>query len=949
MKGKLEFKMFSLGTVIMVVAVILINGFVLWIEKDDIYSLSMDRLAATARVITKGLEHTMLEGKPEHTKSFVLDLKSTGGFESIEVFDSEGKEAFKPGAVSVEADVLREISETGKHLTFTEGQTVIYYMPLENHSRCRGCHAKEGDVLGAVRVAVSLEKEYEKITDFMAFMTVGSLVGLGVLGLIFRYMLRSFVILPVQRLESSALRMAEGDMSFKTDIDSNDEIGRLDGSIKDSLVSISRMLRRVMDISKRISDTVEVVNVDSSEVVRSTKLEAEAVAEISTSVEQLNSAIAEVAESTESLANSVEDTASSVDEMTTTINSLTKITHGVSEGVDATSSSIEELSATIKQVADGAGELARVSDETLSAVDEIISSVKEVETSAKESARLSEKVKEDASTIGMTSIKKTMDGMEHIRASVTKTSSVIEKLVARSEEIGSILNVIDEITDQTTLLALNAAILAAQAGEHGKGFSVVANEIKDLAERTAFSTKEIDQIIKGVRHDVMDAVTAMDEGMTSVEEGMLLSREASEALKKILDSARQSSEMSVAIERTTGEQAKTAMYVSESVERVRVMVGQIAKATAEQSKGVTLIIDAAEKMRDASHQADKATEQQAVGSRQISHAIESISERTQQISKAIREQKSGSNQIWTSLEKIKDLPEKNRGLAFSINKELNSLATDSELVMSEMERFSLREEDHGDVIRFGVVPFENPADLFRRFASLVSYLSGKVGRKFELRVANDFQTAVEEINKGITQLCFMTAGTYIEARKSQAIEPLAKVLRKGEPYYHSVIVAKQNSPIESVEDLKGSSFAFVDVYSTSGHIMAREMLREGGVGLEDLYFYDFLGHHDSVVKAVLKGEFDAGCVIEATAAKYMEQGLKVIKTSHEIPGSNICAGIMDAAQKAEIKSALLELNEDNPDTFSVMSPIDKECTGLAEAADSDYAVIRTLMSKLGIE
>ena len=755
MKEKLEFKMFSLGTVIMIVAVLMINMIVLRIEKEDIYSLSRDRLETTAKLITKGLEYSMMEGEAESTKNFVRDLRSAGGFDTIHVFDKEGKRAFDPKAPAVEEDAIRKIAEGGKHLILEEGQNIVYYMPLINQPKCRSCHAMEGNILGAVKVSTSLKREYEKVTDFTVFMTVGSLLGLGVLGLIFRYMLRSFVIIPVQKLESAALKMAEGDMSFRTKIKSKDEMGRLDGSIKESLVSISRMLRRVMDISRRISDTVEIVNVDSSEVVKSTRLESEAVAEISSSVEQLNSAIAEVAENTESLANSVEDTASSMEEMTITINSLTKITHGVSEGVDETSSSIQELSATIKQVADSAGELASVSEETLSAVDEIISSVKEVETSAKESAKLSEKVKEDASTLGVMSIKKNMDGMEKIRSSVTKTSAVIEKLVQRSEEIGNILTVIDEITDQTTLLALNAAILAAQAGEHGKGFSVVANEIKDLAERTAFSTKEIDQLIKTVRQDVLDAVTAMDDGMSSVEDGIQLSKEASEALKKILNSAKLSSEMSVAIERTTGEQAKTAIYVSESVERVRVMVGQIAKATAEQSRGVNHIIDAAEKMRDASHQADKATEQQAVGSRQISQAIEIISDRAQHITKAIREQKSGSNQIWMSLEKIKDLPEKNRGLAFSINKELNSLATDSELVMTEMERFKLREEDHSDIVRFGVVPYENPSDLFRKFSPLITYLSEKTGRRFELRVANDFDTAIKEIKEGETQICFI--------------------------------------------------------------------------------------------------------------------------------------------------------------------------------------------------
>jgi methyl-accepting chemotaxis protein len=101
----------------------------------------------------------------------------------------------------------------------------------------------------------------------------------------------------------------------------------------------------------------------------------------------------------------------------------------------------------------------------------------------------------------MASIGKAIDGMKEIKASVENTAGYIRKLGGRSEEIGQILNVIDEITDQTTLLALNAAILAAQAGEHGKGFSVVADEIKNLAERTSVSTQEIGELIQSVQQE----------------------------------------------------------------------------------------------------------------------------------------------------------------------------------------------------------------------------------------------------------------------------------------------------------------------------------------------------------------------------------------------------------------------------------------------------------------
>jgi methyl-accepting chemotaxis protein len=945
MKEKLEFKILGTGMVVLVAAVVLINIFVLRIEKADIYSLSTDRLAATAKVVTKGIEDTMVEGNPEITRNFIRDLSSIGGFEAIEVFNREGRTAFVAGSPVVEADVLDSIAESGEHLTFMQKDSIVYYMPLPNIPTCHACHLSDGKMLGAVKLSISLENEYNKITDFILFMTAGSLLGLGVLGFVFWQILRGFVITPVQKLESSALRMAEGDLSFRTDIGSRDEIGRLEGSIKESLSSISGILKRVREVSGRIADAADSVEEESADVVKGTQLEAEAISEISSSMEQLNTSITEISVNSEGLAESAEETAVAIEEMTSTTGSLTKVTREVSEGVDATSSSIEELSATIKEVAGNAGELEKVSGSSLSAMDEIIASVKRVESMAKESSELSEKVKEDASTVGVNSIDKTMQGMEKIRASVSKTSEVVEKLVSRSEEIGSVINVIDEITDQTTLLALNAAILAAQAGEHGKGFSVVANEIKDLAERTDFSTKEINQLIQSIRKEVRDAVVAMEEGMASVEEGTLLAKESSSALRMILDSATKSSEMAVSIERTTAEQARSARYVSESVERVRGMVEQIARATAEQSRGAALIIEAAAKMRDASHQADKATEQQAVGSRQISKSIENISERSRHISRAINEQEMGTKQIWSSLEKIKSVPEKNRNLAFSINRELRALAKDSEIVNMEMERFTLFEDVTEGVITVGVVPFVSPSGLFRKLLPLISYLGREAGRRFELRVAKDFRAAVDDLKNGITQLCIMTSIIYVEASREKELKILAGVLRKGKPSHSSAIITGPGSGIGSLSDLRGRSFAFVDKYSASGYLVPRAMLLEEGIGLDALSSYNFLGYHDDVIEAVLKGEFSAGGVLESSAVKFQQRGVRILKSSPDIPEFNVCAGDLDAEVMAAVKSALLKLTDHNPLTATLLGPVDEEYTGFRESRDEDYDGIRAMFAK----
>ncbi|MBI4823213.1 MAG: phosphate/phosphite/phosphonate ABC transporter substrate-binding protein [Nitrospirae bacterium] len=948
LKERLEFKILSVGFVILIVGVITVSLFVFFIVKDSIKSIAEDRLKASAMLITKGIEETMLDGKAEVTVNLIKDFKAISDFEGIEVYNHQGREAFKPDAPIAEAETLKRLIESRASLSQIKGTSLTFYMPLDNLPRCHSCHGAETPMLGAIKISVSLEKEQDRIRNFMLLIALGSLLGTGILGMLFWQIIRRLVIKPLRTLESNAIKMAEGDLSFKTDISTKDEIGKLDRSIKDSLHSISIILQMVKEVSGRISITTGKVDSESGKILEGTQVEAEAIANISSSVEELNAAITEIVDSTESLSASVEQTASSSEQMASSIGSVTYITQELSGGIEATSSSIEEMSATIKEVADNSENLAKVSEETLSAVEEIIYSIKEVDLSAKESARLSEKVTKDASTLGVTAINKTMQGMQKIKTSVEKTADVIKKLGGRSEEIGKILIVIDDITDQTTLLALNAAILASQAREHGKGFSVVADEIKDLAERTAFSTQEIDTLIQSVRQEVKDATEAMHDGLVSVEEGLKLSGEASDALKKILESSKFSSEMAISIERSTTEQAKAAKLVSESIERVRSMVSQIAKATSEQSKGIMFILSATEKMRNAAHQVTSATNQQASASRQIAQAVEVVSDKSKHISRAIYEQKVGSGQIRDAVNKIKDLPRENRDIAFRVNKSLRELSKDSDLVIAEVEKFKLLEEKAVGVIQFGIVPLESPADMFRKFTPLSVYLSKKLGKKVELKVAQDFESAIKDLGQGITQLSYMTPSTYIEARNYGATL-LVKALRDGKPFHHSAIITKAGSTIGSLRDIKNRSFAFGDIHSTSSHIVPRAMLLEEGIDLKDLHYYDYLGHHDDVIKAVLKEEFDAGGVMEATINKFKAEPIHIVKFSDDIPEFNICAGAsLSDSDRARVKSALLELDVKQDEDSLILKSIDRSYTGFTEAKDEDYSSIRIMMSKLGI-
>ena len=504
---------------------------------------------------------------------------------------------------------------------------------------------------------------------------------------LFWFLLRKTVISPVRAIEAAAARIAEGDLSFDAGVKGDDELGRLSRMLKESSASLGGFFSRIGELSERISRVAETMEKELGNILRGAEIEVEAIGNITGSTQEINTGAAEIAENTEGLARSVEETSVSMDQMVSSIGTISTSIHELSSSVDSTSSSIEQLSATIRTVAANSEELAAAADETLSSISEISSSVREVEQNARESARQSEQVTHDATTLGKASIEKTIAGMEQIKSSVERAADVIRKLGGRSDEIGKILVVIDDVTDQTTLLALNAAILAAQAGEHGKGFSVVAEEIKELAERTASSTQEISSLIQSVQEEVMRAVEAMQCGIVSVDEGLRLSKEAGDALGAMLGSSKKSAEMSRAIERSTAEQAKAAKLVADAMERVRDMISQSAKATAEEAKGISLIFRETEKMKDAARQVSLAIDEQTVSSRQISEVMEFAAERGQQISQALSGHRMSSKSIFNIVEGVKGIPLENRKIASRVSSDLADLRKNSALLRAETERF----------------------------------------------------------------------------------------------------------------------------------------------------------------------------------------------------------------------------------------------------------------------
>ncbi|GLI37447.1 methyl-accepting chemotaxis protein [Geobacter hydrogenophilus] len=268
---------------------------------------------------------------------------------------------------------------------------------------------------------------------------------------------------------------------------------------------------------------------------------------------------------------------SAMENMVRSLRDMVTQTVTISTGIAAASS---QLHATSEQIATGAEEVASQSGTVATASEEMAATSSDIARNCGAAAEASMQSTASA-TAGARVVQETITGMGVIANRVRQTSKTVEALGTRSEEIGEIVGTIEDIADQTNLLALNAAIEAARAGEQGRGFAVVADEVRALAERTTKATKEIGAMIKAIQGETREAVRAMDEGVQEAEKGAVSAHKSGEALEEILsrinEVAMQVSQIATAAEQQTA----TTSEVTTNIQQITEVVHQTANGAEE--------------------------------------------------------------------------------------------------------------------------------------------------------------------------------------------------------------------------------------------------------------------------------------------------------------------------------------------------------------------------------
>ncbi len=358
-------------------------------------------------------------------------------------------------------------------------------------------------------------------------LVIGSLVGLW---------LTNSIAKPIKTIADIAVNISEGDVDHQIDTNYSGEIGQLARSFH-SLIDYVKEIARASERIAANDLTVTVTPRSAKDVLGNS---------FKTMSANLRTMVREMTENAEQLVSAANEIASSAEEMS----------RGVSQQTDQMgqiTTAVEEMTATIVESSKNSGD------------------------AADGARRASETAGEGGSIVGQQ-----IEGMRTITERVRQSAESISKLAGSAEQIGEIIGVIDDIADQTNLLALNAAIEAARAGEQGRGFAVVADEVRKLAERTGKATGEITDMIKGIQSETKEAVDSMNTGIEAVESGRQLADQAGTSLSRVVDEAQKVMNMISQMAVAADQQSAAAEQISRNVESVATISRETAKG-AEQS------------------------------------------------------------------------------------------------------------------------------------------------------------------------------------------------------------------------------------------------------------------------------------------------------------------------------------------------------------------------------
>jgi methyl-accepting chemotaxis protein len=499
---------------------------------------------------------------------------------------------------------------------------------------------------------------------------------------------------PLEAQVAASAAVADGDLSIRVPETASGELGELARAFNTMTAGLRALITQVGSGVTEVVAVSHTLEERGGQLGKAASAQADAIGEATDSIERVEESIRSVNHGVEQLAETAEQTSGFAVEMDASIGEVVSRMDELTQAIAATSAAIAQVTSSIRNIARSAETLQEATTGTAQHLEELTRTVSSVAAYAAESSSLSQDSSRAAGE-GMSVVREASAAMDAISTSFESLQECVARLSQRSASIDEIVQVITEIADETKLLALNASIIAAQAGEGGAAFSVVAREVRELAERTHRSAGEITSLIRATQEDTSAAVSAVADGSARITEGVQRSAASAQMLQRILETSTTSAARTREIAEATTRQASDLDRVGVAVREIDEAVEAIRTSTREQELSSEEIAKRVESIRDLGSAVRESTQEQRRGSSLVSKAATQMSETLSQIVGATDAQSRSGETIGQTLRVFSEVSAETVRAAEAITGAVSTLLKRAEWLEEESRRFHTAEEQRG--------------------------------------------------------------------------------------------------------------------------------------------------------------------------------------------------------------------------------------------------------------
>jgi methyl-accepting chemotaxis protein len=611
---------------------------------------------------------------PEGAEVTLLALGESPAIEAAAVYTRDG---------AIFAQFLRDYDH-GAQIPSRAGQTreVFRGSTLEVVADIQSGGERVGSVYLRASTAVLATRALHHLTLGAAVFALASIPGL-----LASERLRRRIATPLAAMTDTAEGVARGDLTLRFDSTGSDgEIAALAGAFQRMTLHLRELAHEVRAGIAAVVSATEGLEAASQRTARQATLQEASLATTAEAVEASFESLRSLEPSVARLFDGATAAACSTTEMEASIRNISQHMDQLAVTIESTSAAAEQSTTAVAQISGGLSVLDRQSESNLQLLEALRKSLASVLSGAEQSQELSRSAC-DAANQGLTAVQDTIRAIGEVEIDFAELRRIASSLEQRSAAIGSILSLSEEMADQSRLLALNAAIIAAQSGDHGRAFGVVAERVSELASGAAAATREIATSIQGVQSSTRAAVAAVDAARTKVERGVALSNDAGGILGEIARKSEASATTIAAIATAVAEQIEEVDRVRGGAQEARAGVARIHGAVEEHESSSAAIAQAMMRAQELGLGVKESAREQTREGRRIAAVAAEIELLTRQVRDTTEVQRKTGEETRDALGVFRETSEHAAREAAMLHGLVEMLAARSALLAKQIDRF----------------------------------------------------------------------------------------------------------------------------------------------------------------------------------------------------------------------------------------------------------------------